>query len=37
MLVTATGGKADFTVIDRQLVVTSAAAVAKPPAREPGL
>jgi hypothetical protein len=36
-LVTSTNGKADFTVIDRQIVVTSAAAVAKPPPREPGL
>jgi hypothetical protein len=37
VLVTGTKGKADFMVIDRQIIVTSAAAVAKPPAREPGL
>jgi hypothetical protein len=37
MLVTSTGGRADFTVIDGQITITSAAAVAKPPAREPGL
>jgi hypothetical protein len=37
VVVTSTGGKADFTVINGQIVVTSAAAVAKPPAREPGL
>lgn len=37
VLVTSTGGKADFTVIDGHIVVTSAAAVANPPPREPGL
>jgi hypothetical protein len=36
-LVEATGGKADFTIIDGQILVTSAAAVAKPRPREPGL